>query len=80
MWYHGLLQDNIGFSLLTPEVQMMRKFLTERELMRAVFPEGMEEIQELLFCGGKQQGTLLAASVRVPLFCNMVGSETGSPA
>ena len=25
---------------------MMRKFLRERELMRTVFPEGMEEFQQ----------------------------------
>ena len=59
---------------------MMRKFLRERELMRTVFPERMEEFQQLLYCEGKQKGTLLEASVRTQLFCNMVGSETGSPA
>ena len=59
---------------------MMRKFLRERELMRTVFPEGMEEFQQLLYCEGKQKGTLLEASVRAQLFCNMVVSETGNPA
>ena len=58
----------------------MRKFIRERELMRTVFPEGMEECRQLLYCEGKQKGTLLEASVRPQLFCNMVGSETGSPA
>ena len=28
----------------------MRKFLREKELMRALFPEGMEEFQQLLYC------------------------------
>ena len=59
---------------------MMRKFLRERELMRTVFPEGMEEFQQLLYCEGKQKRTLIEASVRTQLFCNMVGSKTGSPA
>ena len=70
----------VVFTLLIPGVQMTRKFLRERELMRTVFPEGMEEFQQLLFCEGKQKGTLLEASVRAQLFCNMVGSETGNPA
>ena len=50
--------------------------------MRTVFPEGMEEFQQLLYCEieGKQKGTLPEASVRTQLFCDMVGSETGSPA
>ena len=39
----------------------------------------MEEFQQLMDCEGKQKGTLLAASVRVQQFCNMVESETGSP-
>ena len=49
---------------------MMRK----RELVRTVFPEGMEEFQQLLYCEGKQKGTLLEASVRAQLFCNMIVS------
>jgi len=47
--------------------------------MRTAFPEGMEEFHLLLYCEGKQKGTLLEASVRTQLFCNMVVSETGNP-
>ena len=58
---------------------MMRKFLREKELQRAIFPEDMEESQQLLDCEGKQKGTLLESSVHVEQFCSMVESETGSP-
>ena len=59
---------------------MMRKFLREKELQKAILPEGMEEFQQLLDCEGKQKGTLLESSVHVQQFCSMVESETGSPA
>lgn len=59
---------------------MMRKFLREKQLTRTVFPEGMEEFQQLLDCDGRQKGTLLETSVQVQLFSTMIESETGSPA
>ena len=34
-------------------VQIMRKFLREKELMSTPFPEGMEEFQQLLYCENK---------------------------
>lgn len=77
--YNGMLGDyhtnniNIG-------VQIMRKFLREKELMRTPFPEGMEEFQQLLYCENKQKGTLLEASVGLQLFSNMIESEIGNPA
>ena len=58
----------------------MRKFLRKEELMRTPFPQGSEELQQLLLCENKQKGTLLEESDGFQLFSNMRESEKGKPA
>ena len=62
-----------------PGVQMMRKFLREKDLRRFVFPEGMDEFRRLLDHNDGQKGTLGETNVRAQLFSNMIQCETENP-
>lgn len=54
----------------------MRKFLRERDLRKAVFPDEMTDFCQLLDFDDRQRGTLGEMSVRAQLFTNMIHSET----
>ena len=62
-----------------PGVQMMRKFLREKDLRRFVSPEGMDEFRRLLDHNDGQKGTLGETNVRAQLFSNMIQCETENP-
>lgn len=60
-------------------VQLMRKFLRERDLRKAGFPDGMADFHQVLDCYDRQRGTLGDTSVHAQLFTNMIYCETGNP-
>ena len=60
-------------------VQLMRKFLRERDLRKAGFPDGMADFHQVLDCYDRQRGILGDTSVHAQLFTNMIYCETGNP-
>ena len=58
---------------------MMRKFLRERDLRKAGFPDGMADFHQVLDCYDRQRGILGDTSVHAQLFTNMIYCETGNP-